>query len=344
MTLRIADEFRSRGDDHRIVSIGEVDREFVDSVGAGEVPITRVGTVDRGARSSVRALRSLAEQAEQFRPDLIQGHAWRSSVAAGLVGRTKRIPAVATLHRIYYERLERLADRSLQFLWRQVIVDSQAVKELLEDRVGLKKRKVIVIPNFVSEELFGIKPEFPEQAPVRVLMAAHFTEVKGHRFAIESIARIEQTNPGAVRLEMLGEGPLMDDCRDLARSLGVEDVVRFHGRSSALFEWLSKSEIVLLPSLWEGFGLILAEAMAAGRPAIAFRIGGATEVIDDGRTGFLTPPGDVERLTAVLRDLVESFELRLTMGEAGRGKARDEFSVNRVLDRYSELYEGVLSR
>lgn len=344
MTLRVAKEFRMRGDDHRVLSIGEIDRGFIDSVDAAEVPIDQLGAKDRGPSSTLRALRMLADQVDSFGPDLIQGHAWRSSVAAGLVGRLKGVPALATLHRIYYERLEKIGDRALQRLWQGVIVDSVAVKDLLEGQLGIRGSRVTVIPNFVSESLFGIEAEAPAQSPVRILMAAHFTEVKGHRFALEAIAELERTNPGAVRLELLGEGPLLEPCRDLARRLGIEEVVRFHGRSSALRDWLSETQIVVLPSLWEGFGLILAEAMAAGRPAVSFRIGGAAEVIADGETGFLTPPGDVAGLTDALRSLVESYELRARMGEAGRRRAREKFSADRVLDSYFDLYEGVLAR
>lgn len=338
MTLQLAAAFRRRGHDHEIFSFGEVDRAFVASVGADGVPIYEAGGSDRGVRASLFGVSKLARLVRYQRPDLLQGHAWRSSIAAGLVGALSRTGAIATLHRVYYPRLEAVVDRLAQRLWRAVAVDSEAVKELLQRRTGLHEERVTAIPNFVGEEYFSVEPRPGGETEVRILIAAHFTEVKGHRFALHALARLAGEQPGRFRLDLLGEGPLLEPCKQLAGDLKIADAVHFHGRSHELRSWLAQADIVVLPSLWEGFGMILAEAMASARPAISFAIGGATEVIVDGETGFLVPPGDVNALTGAMRRLADEPALRQKFGMRGRQVARERFSVDAAVASYGRLY------
>ena len=346
MTLQLADQLRRAGHDHRVVVLGELDDAFVRSVGASSVPLYRIPLGDKGARSGLRAIRALAGIARRNGVDVLQGHAWRSSIAVGLAGVLAGVPAIATLHRVYYPAVERVLDRGLQKLWQGVVVDSEAVGDLLVSEVGIDQARVTVIPNFVAPHLFeraGAERRGGADHMV-MLMAAHFTPVKGHRFALDALAQLERSAPGGAVLDMLGEGPLLDDCRQLAAELGVGHLARFHGRRSDLAAWLHRSDVVLLPSLWEGFGLVLAEGMACGKPAVSFRIGGASEVIVDGQTGFLTPPGDVRSLAAALERLRDEPVLREQMGRAGRERAARLFTLDRALTLYETLYEGVARR
>jgi L-malate glycosyltransferase len=346
MTLQVARQLRAAGDDHRIAVLGELDEDFVSSVGGSAVPLLRVGLTDSGPTSGVKALGILTRAARRHRVEVVQGHAWRSSALAGAIGRLAGIPAVATLHRVYYPRSERLLDGRLQRLWRTVIVDSAAVRDLLVREVGLEAGRVRVVANFVDPELFDLPfPDRTGDAPMRVLLAAHFTEVKGHRFALEALSQIDRKRPGSLELDLLGTGPLLESCRRRARELGVGHLAHFHWSRSDLGMWIARADVILLPSLWEGFGVILAEAMAAGRPVVAFDVGGAVEVIARDETGFLTPPGDVQGLVGALGRLRDDAVLRARMGEAGRLRAARLYSVDTAVPEYQRVYsEAVASR
>lgn len=342
MTLQVAGRLREAGQDHRIAVLGELDRSFVRSLGATEVPIWAARFPDQGLSSGLATILRLARLAMRERFDLLQGHAFRSSVAAGVAGRLVGVPAVATLHRIYYRRLERWLDPLLQHLWHSVVVDSCAVRDALMAEAGIRRTPIEVIPNFVGDEFFAAEGEPPaENGQFTILMAAHFTPVKGHRFALEALARLERSRPGEAELVLLGDGPLLGECEAQVSALGLERAVRFLGRRDDLGRWLRRADVVILPSLWEGFGVVLAEGMAAGKPAVAFDVGGASEVIVDGETGFLTPLGDAGALTHALERLRDDAALRERMGRAGRRRAETYYTASRVATSYQRFYERV---
>ena len=340
MTLQVAAGMRARGHDHRIAVLDALDADFVHSVCADELPIYRLGASGRSTAAGARRLRALRSIARRQRADVVQGHAWRSSAAAGLVARSLGSAGAATLHRIYYPRVEARVDPLLQRLWRVVIVDSHAVADLLARHARIAPGRIAVIPNFVSSSLLSAPvSDARRDGPTRFLMAAHFTPVKGHRFAIEGLARLEQSRPGGAQLDLLGGGPLLEAAKRLAEDLGVAHAVFFHGPRSDLARWLQRCDVVVLPSLWEGFGVILAEAMASGRPAISFAIGGAPEVVVHGETGLLVPPGNVPALASAMERLSVDSALRSKMGRAGRERAQRLYSMERVLSMYERLYD-----
>jgi glycosyltransferase involved in cell wall biosynthesis len=339
MTVLIAKEMCDRDQEHSIAVLGETDLGFVESLGGGRVPLHRLKLRSRGPLSGVEAVRAICSIAKDQRVDLVQGHALRSSVVAGVAGRLSGRPAVATLHRIYYPSVERRIDRHVQRLWSGIVVDSCAVKDLLAREVCIDRDRCEVIPNFVSDELFDMPKPVPEpDRPMRMLMAAHFAPVKGHRFALEALASLDESAAGGAELDLLGEGPMIDECRRLAADLGVDRLVGFHGRRSDLGAWLQRADVVVLPSLWEGFGVILAEAMACGRPVVSFNVGGAAEIVVDGQTGYLTEPADVFALAESLAHLRDDADLRARMGSAGRERARKLYTARNTLDAYQDFY------
>jgi glycosyltransferase involved in cell wall biosynthesis len=345
MTLQIADAFARRGSHHAIVALSVVDESFVSSLGADQVPVYNFATKRGRPLTAGLILRAVRRVAKQIDAEIVQGHAWRSSVAAGFVGKSLRLPAIATLHRVYYPRIETTADRFLQHLWRAVIVDSYAVRDLLSTEAAIRHDRIHVIPNFVSPDMFVVQDHDAaldaRGKPLRLLMAAHFTPVKGHRFLMAALGRLEKEAPGHFELDLLGTGPLFEETRAQARELGLTDVVRFHGSRSDLREWLQRTDIVVLPSLWEGFGLILAEAAACAKPAVSFATGGAAEVIVDGETGFLVPPGDVAALAEALARLHDDPALRRHLGRSARSRAARLYAIDPVLDAYERLYAEV---
>lgn len=344
MTLQVAGGLRARGDDHRIVALGEVDTTWIAGVDAA-VPVIPLSIADRDARSSAKALRGLARHLREVRPDIVQGHSWKSSVAAGLLGRALRLRTVATLHRVYYPRLERSADRIVQHAWDAVVVDSEAVRDLLAGSVAIDSGRIAVIPNFVAPEFFAMRAPQPHSGVMRVLMAAHFTPVKGHITLLEALRGLRgMLAAPAIHVDFLGEGPLLEHAKSLVAAWGIEDLVTFHGRRSDLPRWMDAADAVVLPSSWEGFGMILAEGMAAARPVVACDVGGATEVVVDGATGYLTPVGDAHALSAALRRLMDEPATRVRLGAAGRRRARQHYGSGPVLDAYAGLYQRLAPR
>ena len=143
------------------------------------------------------------------------------------------------------------------------------------------------------------------------------------------------------RLAILGSGPLEAETRALTAELGLAEVVVLPGRTD-IRDWLERADVFVHSSRWEGFGIVLLEAMLAGLPIVATRVSAVPEVVVDGETGLLVEAGDYAGLATHLESLLTDPERAASLGEAGRQRALTEFSVGGMADRTLALYDEVL--
>src|SRR5206468_13028047 len=146
-----------------------------------------------------------------------------------------------------------------------------------------------------------------------------------------------------LRLDIAGRGPLEPALRALAKELGVDDAVHFLGYVAPVQRAIEEAAIVVVPSMGAGFGMVALEAMERARPVMAANIGGLGELVQDGVTGFLVPPGEAEPLEEAIVQLAGDLSLAAEMGEAGRRRALEHFLQERCTDRTELLYEGALT-
>ncbi len=223
-----------------------------------------------------------------------------------------------------------------------------AVSNFLRDEThrafGCGTCDIRAIPNFVNLAEYrpaddgrceGLAPE-----DHRILThVSNFREVKRVRDVIRVFARVRRAMPAT--LLMVGDGPDRTDAENEARELGVSEDVRFLGRLDTVANLLQSTDLFILPSQTESFGLAALEAMACGAPVVATRAGGLPEVVDDGVNGILEPVGSVEamgrRAVELLRDPARHAEMRA----AAIARAHD-FSADRIVPMYEALYREVI--
>jgi len=224
-----------------------------------------------------------------------------------------------------------------------------AVSSYLRDETyrafGCVSCDVRVIPNFVN--LHEYRPSEPgcraQIAPAGHKVITHvsnFREVKRVKDVVRVFARIRRAMPAT--LVMIGDGPERVDAESEARELGVSEDVRFLGRLDSVASVLQASDLFILPSQTESFGLAALEAMACGAPVVASRAGGLTEVIDDGVNGILEPVGSVEAMGRRAVELLRDPERHAAMRAAAIAKAQD-FSADRIVPMYEAFYQEVLA-
>ena len=224
-----------------------------------------------------------------------------------------------------------------------------AVSTYLRDETyrafGCDTCDIRMIPNFVNVQEYrtgdpDCKAGLAPAGHKLITHVSNFREVKRVRDVVRVFARIQRAMPAT--LIMIGDGPERMDAENEARELGVNADVRFLGRLDSVASLLQGSDLFILPSQTESFGLAALEAMACGAPVVASRAGGLPEVIDDGINGILEPVGSVEAMGRRAVELLRDPERHAAMRAAAVAKAR-EFSSDRIVPMYEEYYREVLS-
>jgi glycosyltransferase involved in cell wall biosynthesis len=183
-----------------------------------------------------------------------------------------------------------------------------------------------------------------ERAPCRNMVvgtACRLEPVKGLRFLIEAIAILAREYP-SIRLEIAGDGSRREELMAETSRLGISGNVSFLGWREDLSSVFASWEVFVLPSLDEGFGVAALEAMAASLPVIASSVGGLSELVANQNTGILVGPGDKVEIANAIRELIQQDHLRQTMGSAGHQRAKELFSVNRMVEQTIEVYDKLL--
>lgn len=224
-----------------------------------------------------------------------------------------------------------------------------AVSQYLKDetcRFFDVDREIEVIPNFVPRQLAqreGKRKRRHHLASENEAILVHisnFRPIKRIPDVIQIFARVRRTRPA--RLLLVGDGPERGPAERLADELGVGEDVYFLGMQLEVEEILGIADLLLLPSQTESFGLVALEAGACGVPVIATQVGGLPEVVEDGRTGFLLPLGDVEGMAEAALKILSDPALHREMGESARRRAREKFGASRVVKLYTDLYDRLL--
>jgi N-acetyl-alpha-D-glucosaminyl L-malate synthase BshA len=225
-----------------------------------------------------------------------------------------------------------------------------AVSSFLKDETvrdfTVPAERIDVVPNFVDTRFWrpGREPchrsKLAPEGEKIVMHVSNYRPVKRAQDIVKVFAKIRESVPS--RLVLVGDGPDRPRALALATEMGLRDHVLFLGRHAAVEELLSCADLFLLPSESESFGLAALEAMACGAPVVASEAGGLPEVVQNGRTGYLLPVGDVDGMAEagvrVLCDEAHGKEL----SAAGRALAEERFSVEAVVPKYEALYERVL--
>ena len=345
--LALLPALRERGIDARFLGLdvsGSDAPRFYDALDELGVPHRSVRC---GPDVSPRLARDVIRAVRAERPDLVHTHLVHADVYGAVAARSLGIPVVSTRHNDdrYLLGPFRYVDRAFARPARRLIAISDAVRRFLE-RAGHDPAKLVTVhygldelpsaPSDPTPAAAGIAAEAPLALAVGRLIAQ-----KDHATLLRAFARV-RAEVSEARLAILGAGPLEAETRRLAAELDLGDAVVLPGRTD-IRDWLERADVFVHTSRWEGFGIVLLEAMLAGLPVVATRVSAVPEVVADGDTGVLLEPGDVDGLAAALQALLTDRERARALGEAGRRRAREEFSVARMAERTQAVYDDVLS-
>jgi L-malate glycosyltransferase len=203
-----------------------------------------------------------------------------------------------------------------------------------------------VIPNFVDTNLFkpqdngDFRKAIAPNGEKILVHTSNFRPVKRVPDTIKIFEKVQKEIPS--KLILVGDGPDRSECEKLSRQLDLCDKVKFLGKQEGLVEILSSSDIFLIPSQSESFGLAALEAMACGLPVVSSSVGGLPELVRHNETGFIAEIGDVERMAKYTIELLSNEKKYTLFSENARQRAVTQFDTSKVVPMYEEYYEQIL--
>lgn len=222
-----------------------------------------------------------------------------------------------------------------------LIANSRSIAERLAVEAKVGPEKIFFIANGLDMDFFAPAPS-PAQSPDMVCVA-RLVPAKNHALLLQAFARVLSSMPEA-RLHLVGEGCCEADLRRLAAELDLSRSLFFHRPLADVRPFLHKARIFVLASDHEGTPNALLEAMACALPVAATAVGGNTEAVEHGKSGLLTPAGDVEALARAMLDLLRHPEQGLAFGLAGRQRVLQNYSMSAMVRAHEELYDFVLKK
>jgi glycosyltransferase involved in cell wall biosynthesis len=321
-------------------------RQFLAELRDAEIRVWSPGIARR--RAALRGLWALARRWRVRRPDLLCTFMFHANVVGRILGRLARVPVVVSSIRNerfgprWRERLEAVTERFCDV----TVVNSGGVADSLATRGVLHPGRCRVIPNGVDLVRFAPRTRAARESTRRrlgvprhaflFLTVGRLYPHKDHTSLLRALSLVRRRHPEA-RLAVAGDGPLLPSLRTEAAALGLTQLVDWLGLRDDVPDLLAASDAFVLSSRWEGSPNVVLESLAAAVPVASSAVGGVHELVEDGRSGFLVPPGDVTALAAAMEQL-----LSLSPGARRRMGARGRESVMRhdtraVLEQWHQL-------
>ncbi|HKK19988.1 MAG TPA: glycosyltransferase family 4 protein [candidate division Zixibacteria bacterium] len=317
-------------------------------ISLGEKPIPDIETVNVapvGKIAYFRCAGRAAREAKAFNPDIVHVH-----YAAGFgvwMLRTGFTPSVVSVwgsdieHRSKNPFLRRIIKRTLTKS-DAITATSENLREGVLKVAPSTEAKVTVIPFGV--ELPQSISDPPSLPPLRLCSLKKHELIYGPDILLKALALVKEKLPD-VQLSLASFGTQTEFLKKMIAELGLGENVRITGwlDNRNIPEFVAQHHVVMMPSLREAFGVAALDAYAAGRPVIASRVGGIPEVVIDGKTGILVPPGEVPPLADAILSLAENPAKITEMGRAGYQFTRENYTWDRSLDMMIDLYERLVN-
>lgn len=305
--------------------------------------------------NDIRALWALVGLFRREQPQIVHTHTSKAGVLGRVAAWLAKVPVIVhTPHgHVFYGHFGRLrswifmqVERVLSVLTSRLIALTESERdEHLQRHIGCAGH-FAVVPSGIDLEKFRLARSRDVRRPGRfpwppdavvVGSVGWLTPIKGHRYLIEAAAGMLPTCPH-LHVMIVGSGELRDELAAMGRRLGVGDRVHLLGHREDVEACLAAMDIFVLPSLNEGMGRALVEAMAAGLPVVATKVGGVPAVVQDRHNGLLVPPGNASALADALRSLLSRPEWMKQLGDAAQQSIGERYGTQAMVRSIEALY------
>ncbi|AQS59570.1 glycosyl transferase family 1 [Desulforamulus ferrireducens] len=329
--------------------------EELTSLGIKTLPIPLLGELSPTKDYAV--VRTLVKYLHQSGTTILHAHSSKGALVGRIAAIIARTPVVLfTVHNsIFYEEwpqwkksLFAYVERLLARFTDRIITVSEALKQELIENEKIPAKQISTIYNGIEVDKFTAKVDMlsirkelniPELGPV-IGTIARLAPQKGVTYFLKAASLLKEYQ---VNFLVVGDGPLRESLEQEVIELGLQKRVVFTGNRENIADILSMMDIFVLPSVTEGLPLTILEAMAAGKPVVATRVGGVPEAIVEGKTGLVVAPRDPEALAVALAGMLSERDKLIRMGLNGQKHVVEKFTIQHMVDRTTELYTQLLA-
>lgn len=233
----------------------------------------------------------------------------------------------------------------LSFFTYKIVAVSNGVREYYVSKVKINENKFIVIYNGVDLNTFvfkGYKPVDLAQK-INAIIVARLKAVKGHTYLLEAMPMIIKKYPNFI-LNIVGGGDLEDELKNQVKKMRLENNVIFWGEHSDVEKIFANMDLFILPSLWEGLGIVLLEAQATGLPVLSSKIPGTSEVVENEKTGLLFEVKNSQAIYDSVDKLLSNPDLYKKIVENAHLQVKEKFSLEKMVNEYEKLYTVSLNK
>jgi glycosyltransferase involved in cell wall biosynthesis len=319
--------------------------DYVAMLQAREIPVVRE-VIHRHADPSL--VGRIRRQLRQRQPDLVHTHLLHADLYGLLAAKSLRLPVITSRHNDNAFRRHPIM-RGVNWLWWRFTDEGIAISDAIRDfcievenapPVHIRTIRYGVEPDSLTQDVPTARAALRESlnVPPDALIVgtmSRLIEQKGLSYGLQAFAQVQDQHPNAL-LVVSGSGVLHEVLEAEAKSLKLR--AHFIGWQPDPLQVLAGYDLLLMPSLWEGFGLVLLEAMAQGLPIIASRVSAIPEVVHHNETGLLVAPRDVSALADALNQLLDNSHTRQQFGEAAQQRLQTMFHVDKMAEDTASLY------
>lgn len=305
--------------------------------------------------NTYEAVRAISAQLRKIDPDGIVSFLFASNLFVRIANFWHNYPLAIVEQNLYVNRnlWQRVVNNVLVRSTDEIIAISESVRRFLIRTERLPPDTLSVIPNGIDLDEFQSDDDTVATLPPDVeidpgseiiISVASLTEQKGHVYLLEAFREILSEYPEEVELLLVGDGELEDRLKDLSRSLKIDSSVHFLGNRNDVSRLLTLADLYVMPSLWEGQGMSLQEAMASGLPCVVSDIDTFDEFIDPGNNGLLSRVKDPESLADQVLRVLRDDRLKNRLGRNARDTVKRRFDLDKVARQYESLFERLRNR
>ncbi len=285
---------------------------------------------------------------------LLHTHLVRSDIFGRLAAKKSGTPVISTIHNMedhhrgkkLHEYIVRFLDKKTIVYTNRIVTVSESLKTFIHELYNIPMDKVSCIHNgidfpdcekfFLKKSDLGIENNTPLIGTV-----ARLHPQKGIDILIDSVAIL--LNKGIdIKALIVGDGPIKEKLFNYVNQKGIKNNIVFTGFRKDVCQYLALMDIFVLPSRWEGFGISAVESMAMGIPVVASNVGGISEIVDNGITGFLINPDEPQAFSNAIYKLLENPLRRKKFGEAGKNRYNASFRASTMSKCYQDLYSNLI--